>query len=212
MGRRNQLVNRCSRHRPSEDETLQSSRIPAEPVDKRTVNLYGVDRKTLQPVPKSSITNATPKLFSRCRVSSKWFTSFMNKLSVNSKQSPSGRRCAQGRRRRGQRHREQSFDAQKDSQQLTSRAQGVGDTLLPIARDPRLRIREIASLLDIPERAAQRIDSDLVKTGYIDSKRQGRRNVYSVRSDRPFNPPFQPDVDINALLGILSHVDDSESS
>lgn len=90
MGRRNQLVNRCSRHRPSEDETLQSSRIPAEPVDKRTVNLYGVDRKTLQPVPKSSITNATPKLFSRCRVSSKWFTSFMNKLSVNSKQSPSG--------------------------------------------------------------------------------------------------------------------------
>ncbi len=160
MGRRNQLVNRCSRHRPSEDETLQSSRIPAEPVDKRTVNLYGVDRKTLQPVPKSSITNATPKLFSRCRVSSKWFTSFMNKLSVNSKQSPSGRRCAQGRRRRGQRHREQSFDAQKDSQQLTSRAQGVGDTLLPIARDPRLRIREIASLLDIPERAAQRIDSE----------------------------------------------------
>lgn len=67
-------------------------------------------------------------------------------------------------------------------------------------------------MLDIPERAAQRIDSDLVKTGYIDSKRQGRRNVCSIRSDRPFNLPFQRDVDINALLGILSHVDDSESS
>jgi DNA-binding transcriptional ArsR family regulator len=87
-----------------------------------------------------------------------------------------------------------------------------GNTLLLIARDPRLRIREIASLLDIPERAAQRIVSDLVKTGYIDSERQGRRNVYSVRSDRPFNLPFQRDIDINALLGILSHVDDSASS
>jgi predicted HTH transcriptional regulator len=81
-----------------------------------------------------------------------------------------------------------------------------GIALLLIARDPRLRIREIASLLDIPERAAQRIVSDLVKTGYIDSERQGRRNVYSVRGDRPFNLPFQRDIDISVLLGILSHI------
>src|SRR5580700_5462417 len=87
-----------------------------------------------------------------------------------------------------------------------------GNTLLLIARNPTIRIREIAALLDIPERAAQRIVSDLTRTGYIDSERQGRRNVYSVRSDRPFNLPFQRDIDINALLGLLSHVDDSASS
>jgi DNA-binding transcriptional ArsR family regulator len=85
-----------------------------------------------------------------------------------------------------------------------------GNTLLLIAREPTLRIREVAALLDIPERAAQRIISDLVKTGYIDSERQGRRNVYSVRSDRPFHLPFQRDIDINALLGILSHIGDPE--
>jgi predicted ArsR family transcriptional regulator len=84
-----------------------------------------------------------------------------------------------------------------------------GNTLLLIARDPRIRIREIAALLDIPERAAQRIVADLTKTGYIDSKREGRRNVYSVRSDRPFNLPFQRDIDINALLGMLAHIGDS---
>src|ERR1700734_208935 len=84
-----------------------------------------------------------------------------------------------------------------------------GNTLLLIARDPTIRIREIATLLDIPERAAQRIVSDLTKTGYIDSERQGRRNVYSVRGDRPFNLPFQRDIDINALLGMLSHLGDS---
>lgn len=81
-----------------------------------------------------------------------------------------------------------------------------GNTLLLVARDPQLRIRDIAALLDIPERAAQRIVSDLVKSGYIDSKREGRRNIYSVRSDRPFNLPFQRDVDINALLGMLTHI------
>jgi predicted ArsR family transcriptional regulator len=86
-----------------------------------------------------------------------------------------------------------------------------GNTLLIIARDPRIRIREIAALLDIPERAAQRIVSDLTKTGYIESTRQGRRNVYSVTSDRPFNLPFQRDVDIKALLGMLSHIGDSEA-
>src|SRR3984957_2289010 len=83
-----------------------------------------------------------------------------------------------------------------------------GNTLLLIARDPTIRIREIAALLDIPERAAQRIVSDLANTGYIDSERQGRRNVYSVKSDRPFNLPFQRDIDINALLGMLAHLGD----
>src|ERR1700733_9667295 len=83
-----------------------------------------------------------------------------------------------------------------------------GNTLLLIARDPTIRIREIAVLLDIPERASQRIVSDLTKTGYIDSERLGRRNVYSVRSDRPFNLPFQRDIDINALLGMLAHLGD----
>jgi hypothetical protein len=83
-----------------------------------------------------------------------------------------------------------------------------GNALLLIARDPRIRIRDIAALLDIPERAAQRIVADLVKSGYIDSERQGRRNVYSVRVDRPFSLPFQRDIDINALLGILAHIVD----
>jgi predicted HTH transcriptional regulator len=83
-----------------------------------------------------------------------------------------------------------------------------GNALLLIARDPRIRIRDIATLLDIPERAAQRTVNDLVKSGYIDSERQGRRNVYSVRVDRPFNLPFQRDIDINALLGMLAHIGD----
>ena len=87
-----------------------------------------------------------------------------------------------------------------------------GNSLLLIARDPQIRIRDIAALLDIPERAAQRIVSDLTKAGYIDSKRQGRRNVYSVRTDRPFNLPFQRDIDINALLGMLSHIGHPESA
>jgi DNA-binding transcriptional ArsR family regulator len=81
-----------------------------------------------------------------------------------------------------------------------------GNTLLVIARDPRIRIRDIAALLDITERAAQRIVADLDKAGYIDSEREGRRKLYRVRTDRPFHLPFQRDIDINALLGMLAKV------
>ena len=78
-----------------------------------------------------------------------------------------------------------------------------GNTLLLIARDARIRIRDIASLLDITERAAQRIVADLSKTGYLHREREGRRNVYSVKTDLPLHLPFQRDIDIRALLGIL---------
>ena len=87
-----------------------------------------------------------------------------------------------------------------------------GNTLLLVFRDPQIRIREIAALLDIPERAAQRIISDLVRTGYIGSERKGRRNVYRVRTDRPFHLPFLRDLDISALVGLLSLGDEEDGT
>jgi hypothetical protein len=83
-----------------------------------------------------------------------------------------------------------------------------GNTLLLIARDPRIRIRDIASLLDITERAAQRIVADLVSTGYIDREREGRRNVYQVSTHLPLRLPFQRDLDVKSLLDIIPATDD----
>src|SRR5476651_1122550 len=78
-----------------------------------------------------------------------------------------------------------------------------GKTLLLIAQDPRIRMRDIAALLDITERATQRIVADLARTGYIDRAREGRRNVYTVGTHLPLGLPTQRDIDIRALLGIL---------
>ncbi|MCU1493866.1 MAG: AsnC family transcriptional regulator [Acidimicrobiaceae bacterium] len=79
-----------------------------------------------------------------------------------------------------------------------------GNTLLLIARDPRIRLRDIAAFLDITERAVQRIVADLGNAGYIDSEPEGRRKRYSIRTGRPFHLPFQRDIDISALLGIAT--------
>jgi DNA-binding MarR family transcriptional regulator len=79
-----------------------------------------------------------------------------------------------------------------------------GLVLLCIAHDPRSRMRDIAAIIDITERAAQRIVADLVDAGYIERTRDGRRNVYKVRTDLRIALPNQRDVDLNALLGVLT--------
>jgi DNA-binding MarR family transcriptional regulator len=78
-----------------------------------------------------------------------------------------------------------------------------GKTLLLIAQDPRIRMRDIADLLGITERATQRIVADLARAGYIDRERDGRRNRYSVKTDAPLGLPLQRDIDIGALLAVL---------
>jgi predicted transcriptional regulator len=78
-----------------------------------------------------------------------------------------------------------------------------GLALLCIAQDPRIRMREIADTVGITERAAQRIVSDLIEFGYVGRTRDGRRNNYTVRTDRSVDLPIQRDVDLKSLLGVL---------
>jgi hypothetical protein len=78
-----------------------------------------------------------------------------------------------------------------------------GLALLCIAEDSRIRIRDIAVAVDITERAAQRIVADLIEAGYVDRRRDGRRNEYAVRTDLPLALPNQRDVDLGSLLAVL---------
>jgi len=75
--------------------------------------------------------------------------------------------------------------------------------LLLIAQDREIRIRDLAALLQITERATQRIVADLARAGYLDRQRHGRRNVYSLRTNLPLGLPLQRDVDIGTLLAVL---------
>ena len=83
-----------------------------------------------------------------------------------------------------------------------------GKTLLVIARDPEIRMRDIAALLNITERATQRIVAELATAGYIGRERDGRRNVYTINSHMPVGLPTPRDIDIESLLAILPHHDD----
>jgi hypothetical protein len=86
-----------------------------------------------------------------------------------------------------------------------------GAVLLCIAEDPQVRMRDIASTVDITERAAQRIVADLIDAGYVDRSRTGRRNSYTVRTDLPVALPAQRDVDLQSLLTVLLPSDSSSA-
>lgn len=75
--------------------------------------------------------------------------------------------------------------------------------LLVIARDPSVRLRDIAATLDITERAAQRIVTELVDEGYLTRKREGRRNTYKVHPKKPMRAPQVRQTEIGQVLEIL---------
>jgi len=75
--------------------------------------------------------------------------------------------------------------------------------LLCIHRDPDARFLDIARMVGITERAAQRIVADLIESGYVESERIGRRNHYRVNTDIAMRHPAQDGHDVGELLRLL---------
>lgn len=75
--------------------------------------------------------------------------------------------------------------------------------LISLAGDPTLRIRDLATRVGITERAIQRIIADLEEAGYLTHERDGRRNLYRVRANRPLRHPIEAHQTVAALVEAL---------
>ena len=75
--------------------------------------------------------------------------------------------------------------------------------LLCIAREPDVRLRDVAELVNITERAVQRIVTDLVDAGYVERQRHGRRNSYLVRDDLPLRHPIERHERVSSLIALV---------
>ena len=72
-----------------------------------------------------------------------------------------------------------------------------------LARDPELRIRDVADLVGITERGAVQILSQLEASGYLTKTRVGRRNHYTVHGELPLRHPLQDGQQVGELLRVL---------
>jgi IclR helix-turn-helix domain len=79
--------------------------------------------------------------------------------------------------------------------------------LLCLAHDPGARLRDIAASLDITERRAFGIITDLVQAGYVVKEKNGRRNRYHVQAHLPLPEPDGRERTVGEILAVLTGTD-----
>lgn len=90
-----------------------------------------------------------------------------------------------------------------------------GHVLETIARDPTIRLRDVALIVGITERTAAQIVDDFVHAGYLTKMREGRRNRYEVHAALPLRHPQHRHRTIGELIEFLqppAELDQSHSS
>ena len=76
--------------------------------------------------------------------------------------------------------------------------------LLCIAHDPGARLRDIAASLDITERTAHGIVTDLTEAGYVVKEKDGRRNRYQIQAHLPLPEPGTREPAVGEVLALFA--------
>jgi DNA-binding MarR family transcriptional regulator len=76
--------------------------------------------------------------------------------------------------------------------------------LLCIAQDPGVRLRDIAARLDITERSAYGIVTDLAQAGYVVKEKDGRRNRYQIQAHLPLPESTGRERTVGEILALLT--------
>ena len=96
-------------------------------------------------------------------------------------------------------------------QHLSGRREAPGWTFLSnhahvmicLAQDPAIRVRDMARLIGITERAVLKILADLVEEGMVERYREGRRNSYELDTDRPLRHPIESHHTVGELIELI---------
>ena len=84
--------------------------------------------------------------------------------------------------------------------------------LLCVAHDPGVRLRDIAASLDITERSAFGIVTDLAEAGYDVKQKDGRRNRYQIQAHLPLPETDSRERTIGEILALLTGTDDEATA
>jgi hypothetical protein len=76
--------------------------------------------------------------------------------------------------------------------------------LLCIAHDPGARLRDIAASLDITERTAHGIVTDLTEAGYVVKQKDGRRNRYQIQAHLPLPEPGTREPAVGEVVALFA--------
>ncbi|PJZ44954.1 winged helix-turn-helix transcriptional regulator [Leptospira brenneri] len=74
--------------------------------------------------------------------------------------------------------------------------------LICLSKDPEMRLKDVAQLVGITERAVQTIVKDLADAGILEKSKDGRRNQYLIQTDQKLRHPLESDHSISELLNL----------
>ncbi|MEM1444434.1 MAG: winged helix-turn-helix domain-containing protein [Planctomycetota bacterium] len=75
--------------------------------------------------------------------------------------------------------------------------------LICLWRRPDARLRDVAEMVGITERAVQAIVADLEEAGVLTRTKHGRRNHYTLHEDAPLRHPVESAHRIGELLNLV---------
>jgi DNA-binding MarR family transcriptional regulator len=82
--------------------------------------------------------------------------------------------------------------------------------LIALAKEPSLRVRDLAVVVGVTERAVSAILTDLEEAGVLVRGREGRRNVYEINPEAPLRHSVESHRSVRDLL-LLAEVESGSS-
>jgi predicted transcriptional regulator of viral defense system len=79
--------------------------------------------------------------------------------------------------------------------------------LVCLAQNPHALLREVADRVGVTERTAMRLINQLDEAGILDRVKQGRRNVYKIRTSKHLRHPLEAHCTIEELLTMILQSD-----
>lgn len=75
--------------------------------------------------------------------------------------------------------------------------------LVCLAQNPHALLREVADRVGVTERTAMRLINQLDEAGILERVKQGRRNVYKIRTSKHLRHPLEAHCTIEELLTMI---------
>ena len=72
--------------------------------------------------------------------------------------------------------------------------------IIALAKEPSLRVRDLATVVGVTERAVSAILADLEEAGVLVREREGRRNVYVINPEAPLRHSVESHRNVRDIL------------
>jgi predicted DNA-binding transcriptional regulator len=81
-----------------------------------------------------------------------------------------------------------------------------GHALIHLAKNPRMRLVDLARDMDLTERSVRLLIGSLGRTEFLKIVKAGRNNSYQLDLDRPLPHPFEKEISLNKVIQLALEI------